>query len=454
MNNKSSPFRSLPGIINAFSVCDCLDNIIKISKENVVFYNDDLVYKQYPLNKLNWINEVFIVNYLNNLPSIKHYHKNIIKFIKCEIVDDYAINTYKNEICLDKKEKVLRIIMKKYDTTLDKIKHFTDDEIFLILHKLISAMLYCISNDILHRDIKERNIFVNYSSVENLRTLDDIVLADFNISSINYYVHSMKKSEINTISHRSPEIYKSIKLSTNIKYGEKTDVWSMCIVLSFLITNHSFYGFLSGSYLQIDPDIMGNVNNMTIVMKHFLKLFANNNLKHIDLYKKIIFMGIQHHQTRSTFQEIFDILRDYNQINGNYNLEFPKIVQIDSPIVINSRVLVKNTKYIRFLHSELQIHDSVLMMFYKSIIKIKTFISIEKLESEVFLFAVYILVLFISDDNHRSLIHYISKFNRIIHEQILFKKSIASIIYKKLSSDQVYYEICKILEIQKFNILH
>jgi serine/threonine protein kinase len=438
-------------ITNSFSVCDCLDNIIKYSNKSIVFYRDNLVYKQYPLKELNWVNEVLIVNYINTSLKLQNLDKNIIQFVKCEIINDFVINALKNEICTNKKEKVLRITMNKYDTTIDKLSDFNDYEIFLILYKLISAMLYCISKDILHRDIKENNIFVNYSDTGNCRTLTDVVLADFNISSVNYYVHIAQTSEINTVSHRSPEICKSLKFSTNIKYGEKTDVWSICIVLSFLITNHSFYGFLSDSYLHINPDIICNVDNIIIVMKHFLKLFANTKLKDIKLYKKIIFMGIQHYSTRNTFQEIFDILRDYNIKNKKYDLKFSKINQIIAPAIINSRILVKNTENIRYLHRKLQIHDSVLMIFYKLIMKTENNIDSEMLSSEVFLLTIYILSLFVSYDNHEKLKYYVTRYNKINKIVLLLKKKCK--IYKSITVDEVYNEIYKILPIMNFDIL-
>jgi len=439
--------------VNSFSICECLDNVIKYSDKSIVFYNDKLVYKQYPLNQLNWINELFIVNYLNNLPAAQYTQKNIIKFLKCEIIDDFVIDPHKKEISLDRKEKVLRITMKKYDTTLDKIRNFTDGEIFLILHKLTSAMIYCVSREILHRDIKEKNIFVNYTEVGNSRKITEVVLADFNISSINYYAHTIKNSEINTISHRSPEICQSINLSTTIKYGEKTDVWSMCVVLSFLITNHSFYGFLVDGYIHINRDFMCNVEHVIIAMEHFLKIFANKKLKHIKLYKKIIFMGIQHYRTRCDFQTIFDNLREYNKNEGKYKLGFVKILRISSPTITNSKALVKNTKYIRLLHGELQTHDSVLMLFYKAVLKSMTYIMEKKLESKVFLFSMYILALFISDDNHENLDYYINIFNKMNDSRTLLENSDTQTTHKKISSSHVYSEIRKILRIQSFNIL-
>jgi serine/threonine protein kinase len=431
---------------NSLSVSDCLNNIIQYSSKSIIFYNNNLVYKQYPIKELNWINEIFIVNYLNKTQTV---YKNIIKFIKCEIIDDYIINAKKNEIYLDKKEKVIRITMIKYKHTLNQLNHFNDDEIFIIMHKLLLSVLYCLSKDILHRDIKEKNIFINYTELslkfnKKKRKITDVILADFNISSINYYVHSLKKVNINTRSHRSPEICKAIYNNNKINYGEKTDVWSFCIVVSFLITNRSFYSFLNDGYLQISPNIMHNVNKLLIAMKHFLKIYANNKLKYITLYKKIIFMGIVHINDRCTFQNIFDVINKYNKTHGKYNLVFLTPDKNSPPLTSNSKLIVDNTKCIRLLHTFLNVDDSVLLLFYKLIVNDRKFIKSNKFdELNKYLFTVYILMLFVSDDNHKNLNHYIQIYNNLNSPNKL----------NQLTFDQIILQIQKLLQIHNFCIL-
>ena len=152
---------------NSNTIMSCKNNIIKCSSNNITFFDNKCVFKQFSYNKYLWVNELINVNILN--------HPNIIKFKKCEILDDYTINIQNKEINLNKKEKVVRITMDKYDATLDILKKFTDSEIFYIVNSLISAISCCHSNNILHRDIKSDNILINSQG--------DIKVADFGFST-------------------------------------------------------------------------------------------------------------------------------------------------------------------------------------------------------------------------------------------------------------------------------
>lgn len=436
-DNKGSSSAIVPSRrVRETSVKDYADNFIKHSSKCVVFSNGEFVYKQFSLKSLYWTNEVFLVNYLNSIPTISQ--KNIIKFKKCEILDDYKIDE-NGKVCINKKEKVIRITMNKYNAPLDKLKNFKDDEIFFIMNKILIAVLFCLSKDIMHRDIKEKNIFVNYDiKPDKNRIITHVVLADFNISSINYYAHEIKTPRFGTITHRPPELHRAIRDSRSEVYGENTDMWSFCVVLSFMVTNHSFYLFLNDGYLQIMPDIIYDDNKLQIAMGHFLKIYANKKLKHLDFYKKVIFLGICPKKDRILFSELFNMVIEYNRYHTHFELDSFELDD-DSPKAKNSKIIVKNTAFIRKYHNELQMHDSVLMLFYKSVIYTSAFVGQNILKSKSFLFTLYILLLMTSDDNHRRLSHYIQLF---------------SIFGYNITIDEVYDDMQKILYAHNFNILH
>lgn len=398
------------------SIISCKDKIIKYSSNSIIFFENGHVYKQYLIKDMRWLNEVVLVNYLN--------HDNIIKFNKCEIVNDYAIDVKNKEIILNKKEKMLRVTMDKYNATLNQLRNFSDYEIFMILNKLLLAVNYCISKSILHRDIKEKNIFINYTQYPNpkknkrkKRIINTVVLADFNISSYKFHVNKLKKSNIMTITHRPPELFYDIYNKKNNAYDDRVDVWAFGIVLSFLITDHSFYSFLNESFLQIDNTIIYSALKLSIIMKHFLKLHSRK-LKHLEFYKSIILKCMVPYETRSTFQEIYDIIRTYN-MNLNYNLEFPVLTKVISPEVNNLYKTIQYTNWVKKLHDESQNHDIIMVEFYKILKKTKN----NQIASHTFLLSLYILVSYILNDFRQTIEYYITLL-KTIEPNIVVTKNI------------------------------
>jgi serine/threonine protein kinase len=354
---------SSPGIIS------CKNKVLKYSNHTIIFYENGYVYKQYPFNKYKWIKEIFIVNLLN--------HPNIIKFENCEILKDNVIDAKNKEICLDKKENVLRVTMKKYKSTLDKIKTFSDDNIIYIINALISANMYCNSKRILHRDIKESNILINYTTQNNVVHITDIVLADFGISKYKYNI--LTNSDVITISHRPPELHGDTKINI---YDERIDVWSFCVVLTFLITGKSLYTFIINGYTGICDDILTNITKLKIVISHFLLIYGNTELNHIELYKNILKHGLTSYKKRYTFTDINEICKLYaiehklEYINVSYNK-------------VESRIPKKLTPaWIRNIHGILEHHDVVLFTFIKILHKCKKPIS---LNNELYLLCIYIV---------------------------------------------------------------
>lgn len=420
-------------VVSSPSINSCKDKIIKYSKHSIIYFHNDKIYKQYLLNQFRWVKEVGIVNYLNQTPN-----NHIIKFINCEVIDDYVIDVKNKEICLDKKEKMMRLTMHKYTATLDNIKNFTDFEIFYIINNLLASVLFCKSKNILHRDIKERNIFINYKNIspnnrqkrQKGRIINELVLADFNISKYKYAIK--QRGDIMTSTHRSPEIWQSMYDKKQLEYDERVDVWSFCVVLSYLITNHSFYEFLISGYLKIDPTIVYSATKMKIVMDHFIKIYSIKKLKHLDFFIKIINMGIQTYDTRCSFNNIQTEMLNYTR-NTNITVS-PKITHSHLPLTKSpelpfNRLFSQHLVWIKQLHDNMENNDLVLATFYKNITHI--FKNSHDINYHILL-AAYILTTYIMKDTHKNLDFYIQKIQQI--PIILFQNITPKIIQSSVSN--------------------
>lgn len=454
---------------NAPNVNSCRNNIIKCSKDSIVYFDKNIMYKQYPLFNYKWVNEIGIVNYLNQTNN-----NNIIKFIKCEIIDDYFVDVKNKEICLDKKETFVRISMNRYDTTLNNLSKFNDTEIFFIITNLLESLLLCKSKNILHRDIKERNILINYkilstnfSSINDTRRIiTDFILADFNISKYNISKNN-KRYDIMTATHRSPEIWLAIYNKQYIEYDERIDVWSFCIVLSFLLTSKTFFNYLSTMYIKLFPSILYDVSRLKLALDQFLYLYTRQKIIHIHFFKKIINMGITIYKDRCTFDDIYDELIKYTNKLNNNNIPTKLIYNETSliPIVYVSETnilhkILENSTWINYYHKTTKNEDIILTVFYKNLSnyfynntlfynKLKFLYESRKLKQlTYFLLSLYILIAYILNEEYHSIDYYIEKINSInMRDNTLgFNKS--------FKVDTIHKSIINLIIINKFNIIY
>jgi len=439
------------------SVNSCKDKIIKYSKHSIIYYAGDMVYKQYPLNQYRWVNEVGIVNYLNLTPN-----NHIIKFINCEIIDDYVIDVKNKELCLDKKEKVLRLSMNKYDATLDILKNFTDCEVFFIINNLLASLLFCKSKNIMHRDIKEKNIFINFKNnspttrrkQNKKRHISELVLADFNISKYKYTINTKHRCDIMTSTHRSPEIWKSMSLKKHIEYDERVDVWSFCIVLSYLLTNHSFYDFLNESYLKIDPSIVSSAAKMKIAMNHFIKIYSRKKLVHIDFFKKIMNMGIKSYTSRCTFNtiqaEMLSYTHDLNDIVISPKMTYSNL-KMSSPEIQCNRLFLSNSQWVRRFHDTLSNNNTVLSTFYKNI----TYTCRNSTNvNQYIMLALYLLISYTMNDNYKHIDFYIQKIKHMSSREYDLLSDTTETFGYDITIHAIQKSVINLLRINNYNILY
>jgi hypothetical protein len=261
-----------------------------------------------------------------------------------------------------------------------------------------------------------------------------VILADFNISKYRYDISELNKYKIMTISHRPPEIALAILNNKWYNYDERIDVWSLCVVLSYLITGKSFYSFLTDGYLKIDPTILFDADKLIITMNHFIKIYEKKSLEYLKFYKKIIFMGIAPYETRLTFTCINTYIHKHEYKNKNtlvqhnsdpsrthtINMESQNILVEDSNHKIADVVLSTNSKdfkntIITHIHNEMQNHNLVMQYFQKFYIKM-VYNNFEF--SNISIVSLYILSALLVTDESIVINDYLIKLKKITDEKI------------------------------------
>ncbi len=122
---------------------------------------------------------------------------------------------------------------------IQKVGAFNEYAAAYIVYQILSALLYCHTSNIVHRDIKADNILVE--SVESVlidgKEIDmyNIRLSDF--SSARSFNKSKKLTKkVGTPYYIAPEVL-------NRSYNEKCDVWSVGVLLFILLCGKPpFYG--------------------------------------------------------------------------------------------------------------------------------------------------------------------------------------------------------------------
>lgn len=105
---------------------------------------------------------------------------------------------------------------------ISKTQNFTERQAIRLMKQVVSAVLYCHINGIVHRDIKSDNIlFTGYDINSPLK------LIDFGIS-VKFERDTKLKDKTGTVLYIAPEVIAG-------SYNEKCDIWSLGVLLYMML---------------------------------------------------------------------------------------------------------------------------------------------------------------------------------------------------------------------------
>lgn len=184
-------------------------------------------------------------------------HENIMKPIHCD---------YDNEF----------IIMKRYPYNLEEYLNsheLDEEELLTIFIAIVSAMKYCVSEGILHRDLKPHNILVT----ENGKP----ILSDFGLSA-PYLDRDTKYNLTETHFNAGTKMYSAPEQLNSLKEAtEKSEVYSLGVILYTLYTKN---------FSRLESEFITGIENSR--MRHIIKKATKQNSEERyetidDLYQNI-----------------------------------------------------------------------------------------------------------------------------------------------------------------------
>jgi len=239
--------------------------VYKVSKDNKFYAlkiyqikNDDIKSSKENINTIE--NEIKILSQLDNPFIVKLY-------------EVFSLNS-NGELSKDDnendEEKIMCLVLELCENgdLNDKIKEkkqknekFSENEILSYFYEILQGLFYLHKNRVIHRDLKTLNIFLT----EN----NHIKIGDFGVSkkliNNNIYAYTF----VGTPYYLSPEICQ------NKPYDEKSDVWSLGVVLYELITLNKPFDSESqmGLFMKILKGKPAPINN-TIKHSYSQKLIS------------------------------------------------------------------------------------------------------------------------------------------------------------------------------------
>lgn len=182
-------------------------------------------------NLINGVENLDLENYKHNVMREIEIHKkldhqNIIKFYDFEWIS----NLY------------LAILMEKAECSLDELRNLEKNEILMIFRQICQGVLYLHQNNIIHRDLKMKNVLMQ--TLENNQRR--MKICDFGGAKQQFFYETVSKTANfqGTSEYLAPEVIKDVR---NFSYA--SDIWALGIILYKLIArnilrkyNHPFDG--------------------------------------------------------------------------------------------------------------------------------------------------------------------------------------------------------------------
>ncbi|KAK8841140.1 hypothetical protein M9Y10_027340 [Tritrichomonas musculus] len=196
----------------AFLCCDNQTHMNVIVKEVNIS-------EQAPNVRESSLNEAKILSKLKN-PNIVKFVESFIEKGKLYIVMEYAEGGDLWTYVQNRKGKLI-----------------PEKQILLWIQQLCSALNYIHSQNILHRDLKSKNIFLDAAN--------NAKLGDFGIAKVLEHTGDFAKTIVGSPFYLSPEI------CNGVPYDEKTDIWSLgCVFYEMCTLTPAFSGKNMGNVVM------------------------------------------------------------------------------------------------------------------------------------------------------------------------------------------------------------
>ena len=159
-----------------------------------------------------------------------------------------------------RESKNIYIVTDLFETDLASVirseQQLTDDHVQFFIYQVLRGLKYIHSANVLHRDLKPRNLLVNSNC--------DLKICDFGLARLDsYFDRSMMSDYIATRWYRAPEI-----ITKKGRYTKKIDIWAVGCILGELFSRkplfpsrdevhqlHLIQKLVGGSKEQIDKNL-------------------------------------------------------------------------------------------------------------------------------------------------------------------------------------------------------
>ena len=119
-----------------------------------------------------------------------------------------------------------------------------------VFHQICSALDYCHSKGVCHRDLKLENLMLLGPTPGNLGTQELVKVTDFGLSK-DCSMHSQPHTKVGTISYMAPEVTEANNAEPYD--GQAADVWSLGVILYVLVSCSYPFGYDGPKELGGEP---------------------------------------------------------------------------------------------------------------------------------------------------------------------------------------------------------
>ena len=200
-------------------------------------------------------------------------------------------------------------------------KQITESIISILLFQILSAINYCHKQKIIHRDLKLENIMISDKTISDFPF---IKIIDFTTGK---FIESEYENDIIEIPYYiAPEIFDN-------KITFKSDIWSIGIILYYLITKEQLFDGKDNAKLsydiknkEIDLNLIQFRNSSFEIKDLLVKLLKKNPNERINAEDALNHAFFNKYKTKNklsqlSFEEIHKLLNNVKQFKSKNNLE-------------------------------------------------------------------------------------------------------------------------------------